>query len=54
MFDFELDTSIGEYRIPGETDILRDYVGMFNRHFPREYYRWNKGAHCFSKYSKTC
>jgi hypothetical protein len=42
MFDFELDTSIGEYRIPGETDLLRDYVGMFNRHFAKHYL--NKGV----------
>ncbi len=42
MFDFELDTSIGEYRIPGETDLLRDYVGVFNRHFAKHYL--NKGV----------
>src|SRR5438132_12396615 len=42
MFEFELDTSIGEYRIPGETDLLRDYVGMFNRHFAKHYL--NKGV----------
>src|SRR5437763_6705573 len=37
MFDFELDTSIGEYRIPGETEILQSYVEMFNRHFAKHY-----------------
>jgi len=37
MFDFELDTSIGEYRIPGEADLLRDYVAMFERHFAKHY-----------------
>jgi hypothetical protein len=37
MFDFELDTAIGEYRIPGETEILQSYVEMFNRHFATHY-----------------
>jgi len=37
MFDFELDTTAGEYRIPGETDILESYVTMFNRHFAKHY-----------------
>src|ERR1700731_274821 len=37
MFDFELDTSIGEYRIPGETDLFEDYIAIFNRHFAKHY-----------------
>jgi hypothetical protein len=37
MYDFEIDTAIGEYRIPGEAEILRDYVSMFNRHFAKHY-----------------
>ena len=37
MFDFELDTSIGEYCIPGEADLLADYVAMFERHFAKHY-----------------
>ena len=36
-FDFEVDTSIGEYRIPGETDIFREYVALFDRHFAKHY-----------------
>jgi hypothetical protein len=37
LFEFELDTSMGEYRIPGETDILKEYVALFDRHFARHY-----------------
>jgi hypothetical protein len=37
MLDFELDITIGEYRIPGEADLFRDYVAMFERHFAKHY-----------------
>jgi hypothetical protein len=37
MFDYEIDESIGEYRIPGERGILESYVAIFNRHFEKHY-----------------
>ena len=37
MFEFEIDTSIGEYKIPGEDQIILDYVEIFTRHFAKHY-----------------
>jgi hypothetical protein len=33
----EIDTAIGEYTIPGEEEIIRDYVTLFTKHFEKHY-----------------
>jgi hypothetical protein len=38
MLDEKIDTSIGEYKIPGEDDIVQDYLRLFERHFQRHYF----------------
>ncbi|HJU53376.1 MAG TPA: hypothetical protein VJ715_02350, partial [Pyrinomonadaceae bacterium] len=37
MPDSDIDTAIGEYLIPGETDIINKYVGIFTSHFRKHY-----------------
>jgi hypothetical protein len=38
MVDAQIDDSIGEYKIPGEDDIVREYVRLFEAHFQRHYF----------------
>jgi hypothetical protein len=33
MVDSQIDELIGEYQIPGEDEIIRDYVRLFEAHF---------------------
>jgi len=37
MVDSEIDAVIGEYKIPGEDEIIQDYVRLFEAHFRRHY-----------------
>jgi hypothetical protein len=37
MIDLQIDELIGEYKIPGEDEIIRDYVRLFEAHFQRHY-----------------
>ena len=36
-FKFDIDATIGEYKIPGEDTILRDFVQIFSDHFQTQY-----------------
>jgi hypothetical protein len=38
MQDLQIDTSIGEYQIPGEDEIIQDYLRLFERHFQLHYF----------------
>lgn len=38
MAESQIDISIGEYKIPGEDDIIQDYVRLFETHFQRHYF----------------
>ena len=37
MEDSQIDTLIGEYKIPGEDEIIQAYVRLFEAHFQRHY-----------------
>jgi len=38
MDDLPIDTSIGEYKIPGEEQIIQDYLRLLQTHFQRHYF----------------
>src|SRR4051812_29563371 len=37
MTQIDIDSAIGEYLIPGEADIVEQYVEIFNAHFRKHY-----------------